>query len=66
MRLIGLAAILTISLIAPLAVDAQQAAKIARIGFLSAGSASDPRMPFRLGAFRQGLRDLGYVEKVSP
>src|SRR6266581_9240509 len=61
MRLIGLAVVLAASIIlAPLAGEAQQAAKIARIGFLSPGSASDPRM--RLEAFRQGLRDLGYVE----
>ena len=49
------------TLAAPLAAEAQ-AGKIARIGFLSPGSASDPRMPLRLGAFRQGLRELGYVE----
>jgi ABC-type uncharacterized transport system substrate-binding protein len=40
--------------------DAQQANKVPRIGFLSAGSSSaySPRNE----AFRQGLRDLGYVE----
>ncbi len=40
--------------------DAQQARKIFRIGFLSATSPST--IPARLEAFRQGLRDLGYVE----
>ena len=40
----------------PLAAEAQQAAKIARIGYL--GDAAGPR----LEAFLQGLRDLGYVE----
>jgi putative ABC transport system substrate-binding protein len=43
----------------PLAVEAQQAAKIARIGYLTSKLGADPRLP---EAFRQGLRDLGYVE----
>ncbi len=47
-------------LTAPFAAEAQQAAKIARIGYLSAGGlAANPHLP---EAFRQGLRDLGYVE----
>jgi putative tryptophan/tyrosine transport system substrate-binding protein len=40
--------------------DAQQPRKVARIGFLAASS------PFsylaRTPAFREGLRDLGYIE----
>jgi putative ABC transport system substrate-binding protein len=44
---------------APLAAEAQQAAKIARIGFLASNLAANPHLP---EAFRQGLRDLGYVE----
>ena len=36
-----------------------------RVGYLSIGSASDPRRVALLGAFRQGLRDLGYVEGKS-
>ena len=45
---------------APLAAGAQQAARVARIGFLSPNAASvNPRL---FEAFRQGLRDLGYVE----
>jgi ABC-type uncharacterized transport system substrate-binding protein len=43
----------------PLAAEAQQAAKVARIGYLSNGLASNPQ---RRDAFLQGLRDLGYVE----
>jgi putative ABC transport system substrate-binding protein len=43
---------------APLAAEAQQAAKIARIGYLAPALAAGPV----LEAFRQGLRDLGYVE----
>ena len=44
----------------PLAVDAQQSGKVARIGFLEAGSASTNQ--HFLDAFRRGLRELGYVE----
>jgi ABC-type uncharacterized transport system substrate-binding protein len=47
-------------LAAPLAAEAQQADQIARIGYLAADLVStNPR--FR-EAFRQGLRELGYVE----
>jgi ABC-type uncharacterized transport system substrate-binding protein len=43
--------------------EAQQpAGKIPRIGFLDSGYASDPRNILGLDAFRQGLRELGYVE----
>src|SRR5450432_1504530 len=42
----------------PFAADAQQAARIARIGYL----ASNLTNQGPLEAFRQGLRDLGYVE----
>jgi putative ABC transport system substrate-binding protein len=45
-------------LAAPRASEAQQPAKIARLGILGAGSAAG----VRLEAFVQGLRDLGYVE----
>jgi putative ABC transport system substrate-binding protein len=44
-------------LVAPRASEAQQAAKIFRIGYL----ATNPT-PHLQEAFRQGLRDLGYVE----
>src|SRR5713226_6983027 len=46
-------------LVAPFAAEAQQAAKIARIGYLVTNLAANPHW---LEAFRQGLRDLGYVE----
>jgi len=46
-------------LAAPLAPEAQQAAKVARIGFLATNLAANSHLP---DAFRQGLRDLGYVE----
>ena len=46
-------------LAAPLAAEAQQAAKVPRIGYLLGNLATSPHL---LEAFRQGLRDLGYVE----
>ena len=45
------------ALAAPLVAEAQQAAKIIRIGYL----ALNPNPHFQR-AFRQGLRDIGYVE----
>jgi putative ABC transport system substrate-binding protein len=47
-------------LAAPLAAAAQQASKVARIGYLEFGTAA-PGTPL-LAAFRQGLRDLGWVD----
>ena len=47
-------------LAAPLAADAQQPAKVARIGYLSSLSASADLLQSE--AFRQGLRDLGYID----
>jgi putative ABC transport system substrate-binding protein len=46
-------------LAAPLRVEAQQAAKVPRIGWLANNPAASLHPP---EAFRQGLRDLGYVE----
>jgi ABC-type uncharacterized transport system substrate-binding protein len=46
----------------PLLAGAQPAASFPRIGFLNTASLSDPRVPPFLQAFRQGLRELGYVE----
>ncbi len=47
-------------LAAPLPVEAQQSKKDPRIGYLSAASRS--ALTARTESFRQGLRDLGYVE----
>jgi putative ABC transport system substrate-binding protein len=47
-------------LAAPLAAEAQEAGKVPRIGFLWGTSPSD--RPHLLDAFRQGLRELGWVE----
>jgi ABC-type uncharacterized transport system substrate-binding protein len=61
MRMIGLAVLFTIGLLAaPLAAGAEQAAKVPRIGFLTATSLAAASVTVE--AFRQGLRDLGYVE----
>ena len=43
----------------PPAAEAQQAAKVARIGYLAGNLAAGPHLQ---EAFRRGLRDLGYVE----
>jgi ABC-type uncharacterized transport system substrate-binding protein len=60
MRLIGLAVALTLGLcVAPFAGEAQQAANVARIGYLSTNHGANPHLR---EAFLQGLRDLGYVE----
>ena len=50
---------------APLAVDAQQAGKVPRVGVLFAGSRSDPAFQRAVDAFQQGLVELGYVEGRS-
>jgi putative ABC transport system substrate-binding protein len=54
----ALAVVVAVSiLVAPFAAKAQEAGKVARIGMLTAASSS----PF-VEAFKQGLRELGYVE----
>jgi putative ABC transport system substrate-binding protein len=61
MRLIGLAVILSLSLtLAPLAADGQEPGKVPRIGFLVVSTRSF--VSTRIETFRQGLRELGYVE----
>jgi putative ABC transport system substrate-binding protein len=49
----------SVPLAAPLAAEAQQATTVARIGYLLSNPAANPHLH---EAFRQGLRDLGYVE----
>ena len=44
------------------AVTAQPREKVPQVGYLNPGSPSDPLSQRRLEAFRQGLRELGYVE----
>src|SRR6267142_5254015 len=50
-------------LASPLAIAAAQPRqKVPRVGYLSPGSASDAGRQRRLESFREGLRELGYVE----
>ncbi len=46
----------------PLAARAQQPARAARIGFLATGSLGSPEHRANFDAFRQALRERGYVE----
>jgi putative tryptophan/tyrosine transport system substrate-binding protein len=63
MRLIGLAFVLTLSLIiAPLAAEAQQAGKLYRIGLLGGSPPNSPGGRLAWEGFFQGLRELGYVD----
>src|SRR5215467_9809228 len=56
---VGCIMTLTLSLlVTPLCSDAQQPGKVYRIGWLALGSPSNRD----LDGFRQGLRELGYVE----
>src|SRR5262245_12786471 len=64
MRLIGPAVVVTVScVLAPLVAGAQQAPKIAKIGYL------DPATPataaHNVDALRQGARELGYVRRAA-
>jgi len=62
MRRIGLAVVLALSLaLTPLDAGAQQAGRIPRIGVVFPAEPASPTEP-NGAAFRQGLRDLGYVE----
>ena len=55
---------LIVSLVtAPLAVEAQPAAKLWRVGYLSSSSAERERA--RVAAFQQALQELGYLEGKS-
>ena len=57
-----LSAFLALALVAaPLAVQAQQPGKVYRIGYLGLTTASGTYVR-SVEAFRQGLRELGYVE----
>ena len=44
------------------AVEAQQPQRVPRVGVLSTATQSTPPMALRLDAFRQALRELGFVE----
>ena len=60
-RGVAVIAVLAVSVLAaPLAAEAQQATKVTPIGYLSGPSLS--ARPSLLDAFRQRLRELGWVE----
>jgi putative tryptophan/tyrosine transport system substrate-binding protein len=60
---IGCIVMLTLSLlVVPLAAETQQLTTVPRIGVLSVSSSAVEASLHHLEAFRQGLRDLGYVE----
>ena len=65
MKKVGWSSILVAALVLALGpiAQAQQAAKVPRVGFL--GTASPSAVSARVEAFRQGLRELGYVEGKS-
>ena len=60
--LLGPLALALFLLAAPLGVEAQQTGKVHRIGYLSGGTPSSARTSALVEAFRDGLRELGYVE----
>jgi putative ABC transport system substrate-binding protein len=49
----------------PLAAHAQQGERVRRIGTLLSGREADPEMQSRIGALREGLKALGWVEGRS-
>ena len=59
LRLAFTVTLVLVGLFSPDGAAPQHAAKIARIGYLESNLAANPYMH---EAFRQGLRDLGYVE----
>ncbi len=64
LRRVGLIVTLVLGILSPpLAPYAQQPGKVARIGFLAGGSAAS--YANLIEAFRQGLREAGYVEDQS-
>jgi putative ABC transport system substrate-binding protein len=49
-------------LVAPLGIEAQQAGKVHRIGYLTSGSATASASRHFVEAFRQGLAELGWID----
>jgi len=47
------------------AAQSQEKEKVPRVGYISPGSSDDPMRLRRFEAFREGLRELGYVEGQS-
>src|SRR5437879_13857499 len=63
MRLIGLAVVLAVSIALASVGASAQTARTPRIGFLGAGNAVP--VPSQLEAFREGLRELGWIESQA-
>ncbi len=62
LRAIGLISAVALGLLAgPLPAEAQQPGKVYRIGYLGTGSSPLTTSPAYM-LFRQGLRELGYIE----
>jgi len=60
---VGFIVTLILSLLAaPLAAHAQQTDRVRRIGVLQGLAANDPEYVRRIGAFRRGLQELGWLE----
>jgi hypothetical protein len=62
MRRIGLAVVLALSVLAPLAAEAQQARKVPQIGYLAVLPRSAPLFQQNRQAFLDGMREHGYTE----
>jgi putative tryptophan/tyrosine transport system substrate-binding protein len=60
-KLVGIIALLVVFAMCGAVAQAQQAGRLSRIGFL-AGTGDPSNPPPAVEAFRQGLRDLGFVE----
>src|SRR5262252_6780942 len=58
MQRIGLAVVLALSILAPLAAEAQPAGRLPRVGVIWEGAT----LPSSATGFGQGLRELGYTE----
>jgi putative ABC transport system substrate-binding protein len=63
LRTVGCIVTLTLGmLVAPLATEAQSLGKVPRVGFLRHSRQANEPQEGRVEEFRQGLRELGYVE----
>ena len=63
MRRIGLTVVLALTVLAPLAGDAQQTGKVHRVGWLEVGGPGSRRPNFDI--FRARLGERGYVERKN-
>jgi putative ABC transport system substrate-binding protein len=59
---LAVAGLVVLVITAPLPADAQQAGKVARVGWLTLAAPTDPMVQAQQGIFLRGLRDLGWVE----